>query len=300
MYHLLTHGLFKALLFLAAGAIIHGLHDVQDMRRMGGLAKSMPTIYRVYLVGAFALAGIFPCAGFWSKDEILVHGWFNAQSITTTVVLLFSSLITAFYMGRQVALTFAGEARDNELHAHEHLGTMKWPLILLAIGAVVGGLINLPGLYTLHDWLRPVLHEPTELYTVGMGIFATITTLLAAGSGYLAYRIYSGPALASIKSGAEDPAHYYLGDIWKGFELGWGVDFVYQRFFVRPYRAFSEYVYEVFDVQAIDGILVEGSARSVGALARLKSQAQNGSVRTYAFVFLIGVVLVVGYMVFGA
>jgi NADH-quinone oxidoreductase subunit L len=203
-------------------------------------------------------------------------------------------------MGRQVALTFAGEARDNELHAHEHLGSMKWPLIILAFGAALGGLINLPGLYTLHEWLNPVLHEPVELYTVGMGIFAAITTLLATGSGYLAYRIYSGPALIKIKAGSEDPAHYYLGDIWKGFELGWGIDYVYQRAIVRPYRALSGYVYDVVDVQAIDGILVEGSARSIGALARLKSQAQNGSVRTYAFVFLIGVVLVVGYMVFGA
>jgi NADH-quinone oxidoreductase subunit L len=300
MFHLLTHGLFKALLFLAAGAIIHGLHDVQDMRRMGGLAKTMPTIYRVYIVGAFALAGIFPFAGFWSKDEILVHGWFSSQAITTIVVLLFSSLLTAFYMGRQVALTFAGEARDNELKGHEHLGSMKWPLIILAVGAALGGLMNLPGVHTLHDWLKPVLHEPAELYTVGMGIFAAVTTLLAAGSGYLAYRIYSGPALIKIKTGEEDPAHYYLGDIWKGFELGWGIDYVYQRFIVRPYRALSVYVYEVFDVQAIDGILVEGSARSVGTIARLKSQAQNGNVRTYAFVFLIGVVLVVGYMVFGA
>jgi NADH-quinone oxidoreductase subunit L len=300
MFHLLTHGLFKALLFLAAGAIIHGLHDVQDMRRMGGLAKTMPTIYRVYLVGAFALAGIFPFAGFWSKDEILAHGWFHSQAITTVVVLLFSSLITAFYMGRQIALTFAGEARDHELHAHEHLGSMKWPLVILAGGAALGGLINLPGLYTLHEWLSPVLHEPVELYTVGMGIFAAITTLLAAGSGYLAYRLYSGATLSKIKAGNEDPAHYYLGDIWKGFELGWGIDYIYQRAIVRPYRTFSAFVYGVVDVQAIDGILVEGSARSIGAIARLKSQAQNGSVRTYAFVFLLGVVLIVGYMVLGA
>ena len=301
MFHLLSHGLFKALLFLAAGAIIHGLHDVQDMRRMGGLAKSMPTIYRVYLVGAFALAGIFPFAGFWSKDEILAHGWFAVQSITPTVVLLFSSLLTAFYMGRQIALTFAGDTRDHELHAHEHLGSMKWPLFILAIGAVFGGLINLPGLYTLHEWLRPVLHEPVELYTVGMGVFAAVTTLLAAGTAYLAYRIYSSPAVVNkLKTGTEDPAHYYLGDIWKGFELGWGVDYVYQRFIVRPYRTLSQFVYTVVDIQAVDGILVEGSARSIGTIGRLKSQVQNGSVRTYAFVFLIGVVLVVGYMVLGA
>lgn len=300
IFHLLTHGVFKALLFLGSGAIIHGLHEVQDMRRMGGLRNSMPTVYRIYLLGALALAGIFPFAGFWSKDEILAHGWYFAQDYNITIMLIFSSLLTAFYMGRQIALTFGGEARDEDLHPHEDLGSMKWPLYLLAGGAIIAGILNIPGVHWLHDWLHPVLHEETELFTLNMGIFAAITTLLAAGSGYLGYWIYNRMDRSQIRAGEEDPAHYYLGDIWKGFELGWGIDYVYTRFLVKPYRAFARFMYRVVDQQAVDGVLVEGTAGLVGKLARLGADAQNGNVRSYALVFFVGVVIVVGYVVFGA
>jgi NADH-quinone oxidoreductase subunit L len=300
IFHLLTHGIFKALLFLGSGAIIHGLHDVQDMRRMGGLSKSMPNVYRIYLIGALALSGIFPFAGFWSKDEILAHGWYFAQDYNVTIMLIISSLLTAFYMGRQIALTFAGEARDEDLHAHEHLGSMKWPLYLLAGGAVLGGILNIPGIHWLHDWLHPVLHEETELFTLSMGIFAAITMILATGSGYLGYWIYSRMNRNQIRAGQEDPAHYYLGDIWKGFEIGWGLDYVYTRFIVKPYRTLSRFMHSVVDKQAIDGVLVEGGAGLIGKLAQFGSQAQNGNVRSYALVFFVGVVIVVGYVVFGA
>ncbi|MEY3990700.1 MAG: hypothetical protein RI985_1781 [Chloroflexota bacterium] len=300
IFHLLTHGLFKALLFLGSGAIIHGLHDVQDMRRMGGLRKSMPIVYMVYVIGALALSGIFPFAGFWSKDEIVAYAWFFNQNHTTAIILIFSSLLTAFYMGRQIALTFEGEPRDADLHAHEHLGSMKWPLYLLAGGAVLGGLLNIPGIHWLHDWLHPVLHEEVELFTWQMGIFAAITTLMAAGSGYLGYWLYSRVLPEQIKAGEEDPAHYYLGDIWKGLELGWGIDYAYNRLIVKPYRHLAEFLHNVVDRQAIDGILVEGSARLMGKLAGAGAQGQNGNVRTYALVFLIGVVIVIGYVVIGA
>jgi len=300
IFHLLTHGLFKALLFLGSGAIIHGMHDIQDMRRMGGLRTHMPTVYRVYLIGALALAGIFPLAGFWSKDEILVHAWYSAQNVNITVMLVFASWMTAFYMGRQMALTFAGSTRDHDVHPHENLGTMKWPLYILAVASVLGGIINLPGIHWLTDWLSPVLHHKAELYTWSMGIFATLIVVSAGAIGYLGYRLYSGALLAQIKAGEEDPAHYYLGDIWKGFEMGWGLDYVYQRLLVRPYRTFSHFLSEVFDRQAIDGILVEGSAGLVGKVSQAASRAQNGSVRTYALVFLIGVVIIVGYVVIGA
>jgi NADH-quinone oxidoreductase subunit L len=105
---------------------------------------------------------------------------------------------------------------------------------------------------------------------------------------------------SQIRAGEEDPAHYYMGDIWKGFELGWGVDYVYTRFLVKPYRAFSRFMYRVVDQQAVDGILVEGTAGLAGKLARLGAHAQNGNVRSYALVFFVGVVIVVGYVVFGA
>jgi NADH-quinone oxidoreductase subunit L len=103
-----------------------------------------------------------------------------------------------------------------------------------------------------------------------------------------------------IRAGQEDPAHYYLGDIWKGFEIGWGLDYVYTRFIVKPYRTLSRFMHSVVDKQAIDGVLVEGGAGLIGKLAQFGSQAQNGNVRSYALVFFVGVVIVVGYVVFGA
>jgi NADH-quinone oxidoreductase subunit L len=97
-------------------------------------------------VGASALSGIFPLAGFWSKDEIITHAWYSAQNVNVAVILLLGhSLFTAFYMGRQVALTFAGEVRDKDAHPHEDLGSMKWQLYILAVASVLGGLINCLG-----------------------------------------------------------------------------------------------------------------------------------------------------------
>ncbi|PMP78948.1 MAG: NADH-quinone oxidoreductase subunit L, partial [Chloroflexus aggregans] len=158
IFHLLTHGIFKALLFLAAGSVIHGTHDTQDMRRMGGLKDAMPITFRTYLIGALALAGIIPFAGFWSKDEILAHAVSHGHT-PIFLILFLTSLLTAFYMGRQVALVFFGTQRDPSYHPHESPSVMTVPLIVLAVGAVIGGAINLPVLHWLTDWLEPVLHE---------------------------------------------------------------------------------------------------------------------------------------------
>jgi NADH-quinone oxidoreductase subunit L len=162
MFHLITHAFFKALLFLSAGSVIHGvehghhsLHhdghddeeeedfDPQDMRNMGGLRQQMPTTFLVYLTGALALSGIFPFAGFWSKDEILAHGW--QHDIGVYILLTLAAICTAFYMGRQIKLVFFGEARHAAAaHAQESPPLMTTPLVILAILATVGGLLNLP------------------------------------------------------------------------------------------------------------------------------------------------------------
>ena len=169
MFHLVTHAFFKALLFLGSGSVIHGMEhghhelhhhghgddhhedhfDPQDMRTMGGLRHKMPWTFRVYMVGALALAGIFPLAGFWSKDEILAHGSANGEegAVFTVVYIMLSiaAVCTAFYMGRQLKMTFFGEARHEAVeHAHESSPLMVYPLVVLAILAIGGGLLNLP------------------------------------------------------------------------------------------------------------------------------------------------------------
>ena len=295
MYHLLTHGLFKALLFLAAGSVIHGIGNHQDMRRMGGLRNALPTTFRLYLIGALALSGIFPLAGFWSKDEIIAHAWFDARSPLAAIMLILTSAVTAFYMGRQIGMVFFGRPRDPTIHGHESGAAMRWTMVALAGGAVVGGLINLPGLHWLNSYLRPVLQEPEVIYTVGMGILATITTLLSAGAGYLGWKTYARDLEPRIRIGKEDPMFRYLGDLWRGMEIGWGLDWLYQRVFVRPYRAASVFLSDVVDREAIDQVLVDGTVRGLARLAHRLRALQTGYIRTYALMFLFGVILVVAF-----
>jgi NADH-quinone oxidoreductase subunit L len=295
MYHLLTHGLFKALLFLAAGSVIHGIGDHQDMRRMGGLRNALPTTFRLYVIGALALSGIFPLAGFWSKDEIIAHAWFDARSPLAAIMLILTSAVTAFYMGRQIGMVFFGRPRDPTIHGHESGAAMRWTMVALAGGAVVGGLINLPGLHWLNSYLRPVLQEPEVIYTVGMGILATITTLLSAGAGYLGWKTYARDLEPRIRIGKEDPMFRYLGDLWRGMEIGWGLDWLYQRVFVRPYRAASVFLSDVVDREAIDQVLVDGTVRGLARLAHRLRALQTGYIRTYALMFLFGVILVVAF-----
>ncbi|MBK6325142.1 MAG: NADH-quinone oxidoreductase subunit L [Chloroflexi bacterium] len=241
MFHLVTHAFFKALLFLGSGSVIHGMEhghhhlhehthddhhgdghheeapfDPQDMRTMGGLRHKMPTTFWVYLVGALALSGIPPLAGFWSKDEILAHG--NEHALVVYVILAIAAVCTAFYMGRQLHMTFFGEPRHAAAeHAQESPRLMTTPLIVLAGLAIVGGLLNLPyltqamaeanhnhpaGIFLgLEGWLEHSIksfelseegilhlpHTPIVLSPVVAGI-STLLAVLALGGAFYVYR----------------------------------------------------------------------------------------------------------------
>jgi NADH-quinone oxidoreductase subunit L len=301
MFHLLTHGLFKALLFLAAGSIIHGTHETQDMRKMGGLRTKMPTTFWMYMIGALALAGVAPLAGFWSKDEILAYALDlnNPRSnVGVGVLLILTSLLTAFYMGRQVALIFWGKQRDTSYDAHESPSIMTVPLIILGIATVIGGVMNLPEVHWLGHYLEPVTRETEKAFTTGKLILAIVTTLLAAAAFYGGWYLYARVIGNRIKIGKDDPIHRYLGDIWRGAEIAWGFDWFYNRMIVRPYRVAARFLSNVFDRQAIDGILVDGTARSFGALAAVLRSLQNGYVRVYALAFLVGVIILIGIFTF--
>jgi NADH-quinone oxidoreductase subunit L len=297
IFHLLTHGLFKALLFLGSGSVIHGTHDTQDMRKMGGLRTAMPTTFWTYILGALALAGVVPLAGFWSKDEILAFALERGHWAPMAILLL-TSLLTAFYMGRQVALVFFGEQRDHHYHPHESGRVMTVPLIVLAIGTVLGGLINLPAFFEgmpaahlLTDWLHPVLEEEAGSFNPVVALLATAGAL---GMGYLGWWIYTTNA-ARVKVGGKDPAYRYTGDIWDGMEEAWYLDTAYQRYVIAPFRGLGNFLASVFDPQGIDG-LVMGVGRFFGWAAGEVRQAQTGYVRNYALVFTVGVVLVLGFM----
>jgi len=290
IFHLLTHGVFKALLFLGSGSVIHGTHETQDMRKMGGLRKHMPTTYWTYLVGAAALAGIFPLAGFWSKDEILAYAW-GHEYMLVFVVLLLASLGTAFYMGRQISMVFFGEQRDTSYHAHESGQVMTIPLIILAVGALLAGAMNLPGVHWLTHWLEPVLHEEAHEFNIGL---AAITTLLAIGFAYLGWWIYQQQQ-SKLEAGSKDPLYRYTGDVWDLLEQAWFFDRVYERYTVVPgYRHLSNFLSRVFDKEGIDGMVNGVAMICMRASAQVRS-LQSGLLRNYALAFLVGVLVVVGY-----
>lgn len=253
VFHLVTHAFFKALLFLAAGSVIHGVGhgargklqeaggkglgrsttgvntDWQDMRVMGGLRARMPVTFAVYVVGALALAGIPPLAGFFSKDEILAEAM--AHNSAVYILLTLAAFCTAFYMGRQIWLVFFGTPRSaGAEQAHESRPVMTIPLVVLAALAALGGLLNLPGVHSLDHWLAHTLgHGEAAEFNPIVALTSTVLALAALG---LAYFIYNRP----LVPGFEDPLALRLGPLFTAFNRQWGVDAGYERFIVRPYR----------------------------------------------------------------
>ena len=292
MFHLLTHGVFKALLFLAAGSVIHGTHETQDMRRMGGLRTAMPTTYLTYLAGTLALAGIVPFAGFWSKDEIIGYAWGHGYPVIA-VILIVTATLTAFYMGRQVFLVFWGAQRDTSYHPHESERIMTVPLMILAVGALLLGFINTPFWHGLGSFLEPVFEgEPPAEFNLPL---AAVTVLLALGALFVAYQVYGR---RTWKKTFRDPIQPYLGVFFEGFETAWGSD-TYVHAFMRPFRALANFLARIVDPLGIDGI-VNGAGRLVGLSGRGLRLSQSGYLRSYTMVFLVGAIAVLGYFGFAA
>jgi NADH-quinone oxidoreductase subunit L len=172
IFHLMTHAFFKALLFLGSGSVIHAMSSEQDMRVMGGLAKKLPLTFWTFLAGTFAIAGIFPLAGFFSKDEILWKA-FSDGTIWFWVLGFLAAGLTAFYMMRLVVLTFYGQNRASDAvrkHIHESPATMTLPLVILAVLSIGGGWIGWPhflgGSNHFEQWLEPVFHEPQAVHAM--------------------------------------------------------------------------------------------------------------------------------------
>jgi NADH-quinone oxidoreductase subunit L len=320
MFHLVTHAFFKALLFLGSGAVIlglehahlghapangkhkgeHGKHedsahgghdfDPQDMRNMGGLRTRMPVTFWVYLVGALALAGIAPFAGFFSKDEILAAA--REAFPLAFYALLLAAFFTAFYMGRQLILVFFGKPRtDAAAGAKDPGGLVLGPLVVLAILSVLGGALNMPGVYTLEHWLEHSVlisvHGEFELLLAGIALLVAVVGLA------LAWLIYSRRPV--VKTSDPDPLQTSLGPAFRGMNRKWWVDELYGALFVRPYRWLADQLAGIVDQGLIDG-LVNGFGLMTRALAGAGRSLQNGFVRSYALIFLSGVVAIFAYL----
>jgi NADH-quinone oxidoreductase subunit L len=310
MFHLITHAFFKALLFLASGSVIqgmergveaahHGHHpteggeafDIQDMRNMGGLQTRMRTTFAVYMIGALALAGIAPLAGFFSKDEILASAL--SHSLPVFIILITAALLTAFYMGRQVSMVFFGHPRTAEAgRATESPSVITIPLIVLAVLSIVGGGLNLPGVYTLEHWLEPALEQ--NLHVSFDWVVAVGSTLLALFGLFFAWVVYSR---RQPKVESSDPLALRMKRLFKTLYNGWYIDSAYQQIIVNPYHRLANFLAVSFDLVIIDGF-VNGVGELVRASAAGLRRLQNGFVRTYVLFVLAGVVAMLTYLAF--
>ncbi len=301
IFHLMTHAFFKALLFLGSGSVIHALHGEQDMRRMGGLRRKLPLTYATFLAGSLAIAGIFPLAGFFSKDEILFEA-FLARGPLVWALGLGGALLTAFYMFRLMALTFYGESRlDPHAHPHEAPPSMAVALVVLAVLSVIGGWVGIPfieGGNRFGTFLAPVFADAEhialtadhghashglELGLAGISLAVAVAGILLGLAAYL-WR----PALATALRARFAGLH-------KLFANKWYWDEIYQAVVVGPLIGLAGLLYRRFDLAVIDG-LVNGTGITVRAVANRTRVLQSGSVRRYALVVVLGVVVVLGLM----
>jgi len=297
IFHLMTHAFFKALLFLGSGSVIHGMHGEQDMRHMGGLKKYMPITYWTFILATLAIAGIFPFAGFFSKDEILFHSLVSGHTVFWGIATL-AAFITAFYMFRAVFMTFHGKEKFDHHHVHPHESPplMTIPLMTLAGLSVVGGLVGFPiikGANKFKDFLAPsitpLVHEvhAPAWFEITMMVFS----MAVAGAGiYMAYKFYIAKPELPEKVIEKIPVVYDL--VYNKYYM----DEIYDATVVEPIKNGSEFLWHGVDENIIDGA-VNGSATTVGWLSSHLRKLETGFVQSYALAILIGAVLVTGYLI---
>lgn len=304
VFHVMTHAFFKALLFLGSGSVIHGMHEEQDIFKMGGLKKHMPITYRTFFIGTLAISGIPFFSGFFSKDEILWFAFLNGSPVLWAVGAL-AAFTTAFYMWRCTTLTFDGEERfdHHHVHPHESPATMTIPLVVLAILSVFGGLLGVPhvlGHYLhipnlLEHWLEPIFAAGTAMLPVHGGDHTAQEFMLMGASTVLA--ILGILFARNVYKNGLDKANGMAAKMSGLHKLLWNkyyVDEVYHGLIAQPILALSrDALWKIVDVVVIDGV-VNGSARLVGATGSVIRKAQSGVAQNYALVMLVGIVVLIG------
>jgi NADH-quinone oxidoreductase subunit L len=324
VFHVITHAFFKALLFLGAGSVIHGMHEEQDIFKMGGLKKFMPKTWFVFAVAWLAICGVPGFSGFFSKDEIL---WMAFASEHGSPVLwalgALTAVMTAFYMTRLYRLTFYGEPRfkvqgskDHGSHhskkedhghghghdhghghgsgVHESPAVMVVPLQVLAVLSAIGGFMGIPHMSWLEHWLSPVLphhalnpavNPSLEWILMGVSVAGAIFGMTAA------WKIYSDLKTAEALKTRWASVHRLL-------ENKWFVDELYEAVLVRPLQLFSDFLWKSFDIKIIDQVVV-GFGRVSAWTGQRVRVLQTGSTQAYAFILLLGLVITLGYIIYG-
>ncbi len=284
VFHLMTHAFFKALLFLGAGSVIHGMSDEQDITKMGGLKSKMPVTFWTFFIACLAIAGVPGLSGFFSKDLILEEAY--ASPLGSPMLWLVGTIgagMTAFYMFRLLFVTFFGENRAShevQHHIHESPASMTVPLAILAVLSIVGGYFPL-----LH-FLSPLFGEHHEPHVAPL--IKYLPTVVGLGGIALAYVMYVlNPAIADNMARGLSAFHKLLFNKYY-------IDEIYDAVIVRPIVGMSNWLWKVWDAIVIDGT-VNGAAHTMEANGSLLRLWQNGNVQNYALSFLIGAMAILGY-----
>jgi NADH-quinone oxidoreductase subunit L len=311
IFHLMTHAFFKALLFLGAGAVIHAMHDEQDIQKMGGLKEYLPVTYKTFLIGTIAIAGIPPFAGFFSKDEILWKTFSSEQGSWVFWLLgVLGAAMTAFYMFRLVTLTFEGKRRfstkggsasggDHHLLPHEAPKTMTVPLMILAGLSIVGGFVGIPHWSGIEHWLDPVFSPAQYKLMSGEysgGIMEYL--LMAVSVGIAAAGIYAARWIYLQRAEIAESLAKRYSRIYRTLFNKYYIDEVYDAVIVEPaVKTSEEILWKVVDVTLIDG-MVNGSAKVIGAIAQTLRKIQTGVAQFYAVIFIGGILFVITWLLF--
>lgn len=296
LFHMTTHAFFKALLFLGAGSVIHGMSGEQDIRNMGGLRKYLPITFATFLIATLAISGLPPFAGFFSKDEILASAF--AGNKIVWALAFFASLLTAFYMFRLFFLTFSGETRANDTvkhHIHESPSSMTFPLIALAVLSVVGGFIGIPAVFggghALNEFLAPVFERSNALHEAHHLSHAAELTLMAIVVALTLVVIFFAYSLYVKQKKVPTPEGTALSGFHRLVYHKYYIDELYDKVFVRPMYFLAKALDAVIERLLIDRI-VNGTGRAVTWGGKTLRLVQNGNTGFYIFAMVISIIVI--------
>jgi NADH-quinone oxidoreductase subunit L len=291
VFHVITHAFFKACLFLGSGSVIHALDGEQDMRKMGGLKKAMPVTFWTMLISTLAISGVFPFAGFWSKDEVLMTAFEHNKVLW--IIGSIASIMTAFYMFRLMYLTFFKDFRGTETqkqHLHESPVLITFPLVILAFLATIGGLISLPTGSWLNKYMAPLFtkvseeaHGLTDENYMLMGI-ALAGAVIGIAIAYAKY----------IKQNQVPNEDAGISGIAKLLYHKYYVDEIYDAILVKPINLLSRFFRDHIETGL--SAMVFGLGKITGELGYQGKKLHNGSVGFYLFAFVLGICAIVSYL----
>jgi NADH-quinone oxidoreductase subunit L len=291
MFHLTTHAFFKALLFLGAGSVIIALHHEQDIWNMGGLRKKMPATFWTFMVGTLALAGLWPFSGFFSKDGILAQAS-HAHNYALFGLAVLVAILTTFYMARLILVVFYGSKRSSHAdHAHESPGVMVWPLRILAVLSLIGGIIGIEAIYETQFSGMQAGHPGWMAQLVGPFVHATF----AAVSGLIAVVVGFGAAYKLYAKADKDSFPEKFPALSRAMRNRFYFDELYEATFIRLHDWLAA-VADVFERWVISGVLVRGVHGTTEFAGRALRLLQTGNLQTYAFLFALGLAVLLFFV----